>query len=99
MAEPTRLYRKKPVTISAVRNEGEWKPIMEWIDYLAGGEFRVPFGARPALTRNDDGSLNIETLEGTMRADVGDWVICGVKGELYPCKPDIFEATYEPAHP
>ena len=36
------------------------------------------------------------TLEGTMRADVGDYVITGVKGEVYPCKPDIFEATYEP---
>lgn len=43
-------------------------------------------------------TISIETLEGTMRADVGDWVICGVKGELYPCKPDIFEQTYEPAN-
>jgi hypothetical protein len=40
--------------------------------------------------------LYIETLEGTMKADNGDWIIRGVKGELYPCKPDIFEATYEP---
>ncbi len=39
----------------------------------------------------------IVTLEGTMRADPGDWIITGVKGEQYPCKPDIFEATYEPA--
>jgi hypothetical protein len=39
----------------------------------------------------------IETLEGTMRAEVGDWIITGVKGERYPCKPDIFAATYEPA--
>ena len=38
----------------------------------------------------------IETLEGTMRAEVGDWIITGVKGERYPCKPDIFAATYEP---
>lgn len=38
----------------------------------------------------------IETLEGTMRADPGDWIITGVKGERYPCKPDIFEQTYEP---
>lgn len=38
----------------------------------------------------------IETLEGTMRADAGDWIITGVKGETYPCKPDIFEATYDP---
>lgn len=39
--------------------------------------------------------IAIVTLEGTMRADVGDWIIRGVQGELYPCKPDIFEATYE----
>lgn len=40
--------------------------------------------------------LDIETLEGVMHADVGDWIITGVKGERYPCKPDIFEKTYEP---
>lgn len=39
--------------------------------------------------------IDIHTLEGVMRAELGDWIICGVKGELYPCKPDIFEATYE----
>ncbi len=39
----------------------------------------------------------IETLEGTMTANIGDWIIKGVKGELYPCKPDIFEATYDAA--
>lgn len=39
----------------------------------------------------------IQTLEGVMRAYPGDWIIRGVKGELYPCKPDIFDATYEPA--
>ena len=38
----------------------------------------------------------IRTLEGTMRADMGDWIITGVNGERYPCKPDIFAATYEP---
>lgn len=41
--------------------------------------------------------IEIETLEGTMRAEPGDWIIRGVKGEFYPCKPDIFEATYETA--
>lgn len=40
-------------------------------------------------------SEQIETLEGVMRADVGDYIICGVQGELYPCKPNIFNATYE----
>lgn len=40
--------------------------------------------------------LDIETLEGTMHASVGDWIITGVNGEKYPCKPDIFKKTYEP---
>jgi hypothetical protein len=90
--------RKKPVEVDAIYNDGTWPPIMAWLDGLAGGRASIPVGARPTITRNEDGSLNIETLEGTMRADVGDWLICGVKGELYPCKPDVFNATYEPAY-
>ncbi len=42
-------------------------------------------------------ALEIRTLEGVMKADAGDFIICGVQGEFYPCKPDIFAATYEPA--
>lgn len=42
-----------------------------------------------------DVEIKIETLEGVMTANPGDWIITGVKGEKYPCKPDIFEATYE----
>lgn len=42
-----------------------------------------------------DVEMEIETLEGTMKADKGDWIIKGVKGELYPCKPDVFAMTYE----
>ena len=42
-----------------------------------------------------DEELEIETLEGTMKANKGDWIIKGVKGELYPCKPDVFEMTYK----
>lgn len=42
-----------------------------------------------------DTPLEIETLEGAMKADAGDWIITGVKGETYPCKPDIFDATYD----
>lgn len=42
-----------------------------------------------------DKEVFIDTLEGTMKADKGDWIIKGVKGELYPCKPDVFEMTYE----
>lgn len=46
-----------------------------------------------------DVEMDIETLEGTHHASVGDWIITGVKGEKYPCKPDIFEATYDPVEP
>ncbi|ATP93536.1 MULTISPECIES: hypothetical protein [Bacillus] len=43
-----------------------------------------------------DKEMDIETLEGTMKASPGDWIIKGVHGEIYPCKPDIFEKTYKP---
>ena len=43
-----------------------------------------------------DKEMDIETLEGVMHASIGDWIITGINGEQYPCKPDIFEKTYEP---
>jgi hypothetical protein len=64
-----------------------------------GGSANLVFIAKWAsnfLDSGPEGEIYLDTLEGTMRADVGDWVIKGVKGEFYPCKPDIFEATYEP---
>ena len=53
-------------------------------------------GDHPMVFINDDGTHEIWTLEGNMRVTPGDWIITGVKGEHYPCKPDIFEMTYEP---
>ena len=87
-------FRKKPVTVDAIRNDGEWATVRDWLIEL-NPPFGFAFLGTPPITRNDDGSLNIATLEGTMRADVGDWIIKGVKGEFYPCKPDIFDAIYE----
>lgn len=83
-----RKFIKKPVVIEAVRFGGtNTEEVMTFI------------GARAAqaLCPRHDGypGIDIMTLEGTMRASVGDWIIKGVKGEFYPCKPDIFEATYE----
>lgn len=46
-----------------------------------------------------DKEVLIQTLEGTMKASVGDWIITGIKGEQYPCKPDVFECTYQPVSP
>ena len=75
-------FRKKPIVIEAVQFTGKFSPILEFCpDSLDVGMER--------------GNVVIKTLEGTMRASVGDWIIRGVKGEYYPCKPDIFEATYE----
>ena len=59
------------------------------------------FRKRPVVIEAEqtDVRVEIETLEGTMVADPGDWIITGVKGERYPCKPDIFAQTYEPVEP
>ena len=82
-------YRKKPVVIEAVQVPPEGESFSdEEQDWL--------FQSDRDFDNGGDGSLYIHTLEGTMTAEPGDWVIKGVKGELYPCKPDIFEATYEP---
>lgn len=78
-------YRKKPVVIEAVQNVvGRAETISTWMK---------SHGCHP---RWDGESFYIKTLEGEMQASRGDWIIRGVKGEFYPCKPDIFEATYEP---
>jgi len=84
-------FRKKPVVIEALQWHGN--------NYPALNKF-VENGQHVALPRqlrkSDKGAILVVTLEGEMRANVGDWIIRGVKGEFYPCKPDIFEATYEP---
>jgi hypothetical protein len=81
-------YRKKPVVIEAVQFDGtNGDAVAEW----CGGTFE-------ATTCHGDGPptvVFIHTLEGRMGASLGDFVIKGVKGEFYPCKPDIFKATYE----
>jgi len=85
--EAHRQYRKKPVVIHAVRWNGA--NVDEVLDFIGttGSAYRKP-------ERNE---IAIETLEGTMTASKGDWIIRGVKGEYYPCKPEIFDATYESA--
>ena len=97
-----RHYRKKPVVIDAVllsadttatrgglsANDRAHATIAGWMLGSGFRNFRVHGDRRPF-------GLLIETLEGEMLADPGDWIIRGVKGEFYPCKPDIFEATYE----
>ncbi len=74
-------YRKKPVVIEAEQNiyPSNTEVLAAW----CGGKI------------GNDGSIFIPTLEGVMEAKFNDWIIKGVKNEFYPCKPDIFEATYE----
>lgn len=74
-------YIKKPVVIEAVQWTGD--NIQEILDFADDVVQTTP-------------SLLIETLEGTMRASIGDYIIKGVSGEFYPCKPDIFHKTYAP---
>lgn len=83
-------YRKKPVLIEAVQfNPGSYDNISELFELGMNSVRTEQLGIDGAPT------LLIETLEGTMTAQPGDYIIKGVKGEFYPCKPDIFKATYE----
>jgi len=83
-------YRKKPVVIEAVH----WDETKETFGILESmGMSAARYESH--VTENFVRDLGICTLEGTMRAEKGDWIIKGVKGEFYPCKPDIFAATYE----
>ena len=79
-------YRKKPVVVEAMQfTEGTKGRVFHWVDC----------NTSTCFDSNGKPALKIQTLEGVMTAQVGDWIIKGVKGEFYPCKPDIFAATYE----
>ena len=79
-------FRKKPVVIDAEQ-------------YLEG-DHPLPFVEEGVLSYDEDERKQfIHTLEGPLWVTHGDWIIKGVKGEFYPCKPDIFAATYEPVTP
>ena len=81
-------FRNKPVVIEAVQFKGN----------LHLGRNPMPDeikNNRELFRLTQDNKLRIKTLEGDMFADIGDWIIKGVEGEFYPCKPGIFEKTYE----
>ncbi len=86
-------FRKKPVVIEAIQWNGKDLPLDKSPQWLIDAVMKTP-GDMGNIFKVDD-SLLVYTLEGTMYANPGDWIIQGVKGELYPCKPDIFEKTYE----
>lgn len=84
-------YQKKPVVIEAFKWVSGKENCPDW--FLEALEREDIWFNNPTLPRE---SLDIRTLEGVMRAEKGDYIIKGVKGEIYPCKPDIFELTYYP---
>ena len=93
-------FRKKPVVIDAFQlteksriDNSEWP---EWMNRAWNDDRNDPGSITPFAIGEGTGPLLIGTLEGTMTAQYGDWIIRGVNGELYPCKPDIFAKTYEP---
>ena len=76
-------FRKKPVVIEAMLYDPNTLVVDEFLAWLE------------CQWRQDSDGIAIITLEGEMKANQGDWIIKGIAGEFYPCKPDIFEATYE----
>ena len=92
-------YRKKPVVIEALQWTGE--NLHEVISFTGKhpkfNEWFEDWKDYANRVKADGDVFKILTLEGTMSANPGDWIIKGIKGEFYPCKPDIFAATYEVA--
>ena len=92
------LYRKKPIEIEAfqmteaARIDGVGWPV--WLDDAAYKSKDKP----GSLWKEQGGKIYLNTLEGDLQVSEDDWIIRGIQGELYPCKPDIFAATYDPVH-
>lgn len=89
-------FRKKPVVIDAVQFTQDM--LESWLFDampLPGGLQCVQSNYHPKDRKIYSATVGIQTLEGFMKVDIDDWIITGVKGEKYPCKPDIFDATYE----
>jgi hypothetical protein len=90
------MYRKKPVVIEARQLNGYTLfEIMRWIDDGGGRAKNWSWDSEESTMPYPERHFFIETLEGDMKAEDGDYIIKGIKGEFYPCKPDIFELTYE----
>ena len=90
-------YIKKPVEIEAIQLKED--NIIEVFDFLDGANYKETKSTEELEDFNQrmlkQGYIEIETLEGIMKVSFGDYIIKGVKEEFYPCKPDIFQATYE----
>ena len=82
-------YRKLPIVIEAIQFTGTKENIKELVDWLGNCSFAFSWENKKYL------SVSFKTLEGDMTAQLLDWIIKGVEGEFYPCKPNIFAKTYE----
>ena len=91
MMNTVQNYRKKPVEIQAIKLE------RDNVDAAHVFAFGKPISMRVRTMIEEWGGMPIQTLEGVMVASFGDYIIKGVMGEFYPCKPDIFDMTYEVA--
>jgi hypothetical protein len=78
--------------VDAICNDGTWPPVLTWLNSM---RYQVPFGGRPAIIRNPDGTLNVLTASGgELTAGIGDWVIREPGGGFSVCKEDVFTAMY-----
>lgn len=93
------LYRKRQIVIEAFQMTKECRTDhSDWLEWMNGAwkkERGTPGSLYPTEEGTINGTLSIGTLEGEHLVSWGDWIIQGVKGELYPCKPDMFAETYE----
>jgi len=83
-----RQFRKKPIVIEAIQFFDQPEEIIAIQEFMGNTDLTIDYADV------DDLKLKIETLEGIMDASLGDWIIKGVKGEFYPCKPDVFDKSY-----
>ena len=83
-------YRKRPVVIEAMKYTG-----LNASEIIAWAHKGLPAIANSIIVRDVGGLLNVRTLEGEMMAERTNWIVKGIKGEFYPVREDIFEATYE----
>ena|SRR3990167_10697633 len=92
-------FRKKPIVIEAFQLTYEHRlSNIDWPDWMHRAwqlERGEPNSLYPTMEGSEDGTLSIMTLEGEHLVNFGDWIIQGIKEEIYPCKPDIFEKTYD----
>lgn len=89
----TRLFRKRAVTVEARRiNAEDWDSVQDIASWANAEVVDIDM----FRSQHDNAVMVILTMEGPMYAEDGDWIIRGVVGEFYPCKNDVFEASYEP---